>query len=106
MARMRKVFGLLIPLLAGCASTEPEWVHPTLGAPQTQSARAACEARAEDAAGPPAPLPRPCGGEISTIARDACQRDADAAYARLAARLRAKAGAFAVCLREAGFERR
>ncbi|MCA3246466.1 MAG: hypothetical protein ING29_08330 [Azospirillum sp.] len=103
---MRKVFGLLIPLLAGCASTEPEWVHPTLGGPQAQSARAACEARAEDAAGPPAPLPRPCGGEISTIARDACQRDADAAYARLAARIRARDASLAACLTDAGFTRR
>lgn len=104
MTRIWKICGAL--LLAGCAGVEPNWVHPTLPAGQAAEIRLLCEARAEADAGPQAPLPRPCGGEISAMARDNCQREADLAYSRLASRIRARDASLAACLTEAGFVRR
>jgi hypothetical protein len=103
MARLWKIFGVVA--LAGCAGGGPVWVHPTLPAGQAAELRAACEIRAEESAGPQAATPRPCGGEISAMARDNCQRDADLAYARLASRLRARETALSACLTQAGFVR-
>jgi hypothetical protein len=100
---MWKIIGVVA--LAGCAGQEPVWTHPTLPQAQAAQIRAACETRAEETAGPQASLPRPCGGEISAMARDNCQREADLAYARIAARLRARATALSACLTEAGFVR-
>lgn len=106
MASARTILAaFLFPLLAGCAASEENWTHPTLGESARAQARAACETRAEEQAGPPAPLPRACGGEISALARDNCQREADFAYAQLAGRLRARANALSACLTEAGFIR-
>jgi hypothetical protein len=103
MARMWKIFGVLA--LAGCAGGGPVWMHPTLPPNQAAETRAACEIRAEEAAGPQASSPRPCGAEISALARDNCQREADQAYARLASRLRARETALSACLAQAGFVR-
>ncbi len=106
MTRLRKIWGLGALLVAGCAPMEPAWDHPALSAERAAASRAACEAQAEVAAGPDVPLPRPCGGEITGVARDNCQRTVDADYIRLAARLRARNEALAACLTEAGFVRR
>lgn len=103
MARLWKIFGALA--LAGCAGGGPVWVHPTLPPNQAAELRAACETRAEETAGPPASLPRPCGGETSAMARDNCQREADMAYARIASRLRARGASLEACLTQAGFVR-
>ena len=103
MARAWKLFVTLA--LAGCAAGGPVWVHPGLPPGPAAELRAACETRAEESAGPPAPSPRACGGEISAMARDNCQRDADLAYARLASRLRARETALSACLTQAGFVR-
>lgn len=103
MARLWQSFVALA--LAGCTGGGPVWVHPTLAPNQAADARTLCEARAEQQAGPPAPLPRACGAEISAIARDNCQREADLAYGRLATRLRARETALSACLTEAGFVR-
>jgi hypothetical protein len=103
MTRIRIFLGACA--LASCAGAEPNWVHPTLPASQAAQVRAACETRAEEAAGPLAPLPRPCGAEISQLARDNCQREADLAYGRIAARLRARAASLESCLTQAGFVR-
>jgi hypothetical protein len=104
MTRFWKIFGALA--LAGCAAQEPVWEHPILPPAQAAQVRAVCEARAEEAAGPDAALPRPCGAEISAIARDNCQREADLAYGRIASRLRARQTALSACLTDAGFARR
>jgi hypothetical protein len=107
MARIWKTVVTLAAMaaLAGCAGQEPVWTHPTLPPAPAAQIRAACETRAEETAGPQASLPRPCGGEISAMARDNCQRDADLAYARMASRLRARETALSACLTAAGFVR-
>lgn len=104
MTRFWKICGALA--LAGCAAPEAAWEHPSLPPAQAAQIRAVCEARAEEAAGPQTTLPRPCGAEISAIARDNCQREADLAYAQIASRLRARQTSLAACLTEAGFARR
>jgi hypothetical protein len=91
--------------LSACAQ-EDRWANPRLSPEAAAAARQACDIRAEAAAGPNELPPRPCGSEIDANARDRCARDNDAAYARLAGRLRARETAFAACMGEAGFQRR
>lgn len=107
-----KICGAIaVPILAGlglsaCAPSEARWAHPTLSPEAASAARQACDIRAEAAAGPSEIPPRPCANEIDANARDRCARENDAAYARLAARLRARETGFAACMGEAGFQRR
>lgn len=92
--------------LSACASSDDRWTHPRLSSEAAAAARQACDMRAEAASGPSELPPRPCGSEIDANARDRCARENDAAYARLAARLRARETEFAACMGEAGFQRR
>ena len=92
--------------LSACGPRDDGWSHPRLAPDAAAAARQVCGIRAESAAGPSEALPRPCGGEFDATARDRCARDNDAAYARLASRLRARETAFAACMGEAGFERK
>lgn len=91
--------------LGACGPAADRWVHPALSQDAAAAARQSCEIRAETAAGPNEPPPRPCANEIDANARDRCARESDAAYARLAARLRARETSFAACMGEAGFQR-
>lgn len=92
--------------LSACGANADRWIHPALSPEAAAAARQACEFRAEGEAGPSEIPPRPCANEIDANARDRCARENDAAYARLAARLRARETAFAACMGEAGFQRR
>ncbi len=108
--KLVKICGAIaVPIVAalGLSACAPEerWTHPRLSPEAATAARQACDIRAESAAGPNELPPRPCGSEIDANARDRCARENDAAYARLAARLRARETAFAACMGEAGFQR-